>query len=304
MISRVGFIGIGNMGRLMASNLAHSGFNLFLYNRTRAKAEALRAELKGKWDVTICQSAAEVARKSEVLITMVSDAVAVREIYEGPKGILSTMTTGTVVIEMSTVGVVEIKRLAGRVQALNGTLIDAPVSGSISMARDAQLTIMAGGDFQELSRVRPVLCSMGHQIFHLGPVGSGASMKLAVNAVIFGLNQAISEALVLAEYSGVERLRAYEVFSNSAIAAPFVHYRREAFESPEQAPAAFNLVLAKKDLQLILEQAERERVQLPQTATNLRTLEQALDQGFGNKDISSIAEHLRNIITDEDEATA
>jgi 3-hydroxyisobutyrate dehydrogenase/2-hydroxy-3-oxopropionate reductase len=118
-------------------------------------------------------------------------------------------------------------------------------------------------------------------------------MKLAVNTIIYGLNQALSEGLVLAECAGIDRLTAYKIFACSAIAAPFVHYRREAFERPQDVPVALRLSLAEKDLHLILELAQQLQAPLPQAMSNLAVVEKASSQGFEDHDVSGVAEYLR-----------
>jgi 3-hydroxyisobutyrate dehydrogenase-like beta-hydroxyacid dehydrogenase len=118
-------------------------------------------------------------------------------------------------------------------------------------------------------------------------------MKLAVNNVVYGLAQAVAESLVLAERAGIERTRAYEVFANSAVAAPMVHYRRAAYERPDEAPAAFRLVLAAKDLELIGALADRVGARVPQAQVNLQEVRGAIADGLGEQDLALIAEHLR-----------
>ena len=126
------------------------------------------------------------------------------------------------------------------------------MSGSVAAATGKTLLVMAAGDDDAVDGAFPVLEALAGKVIRVGPPGAGAAMKLAVNAVLFGLNQAIAESLVLAERSGIERSTAYEVFASSAIAAPVVHYRRAVFEQPETAPVTFSVDLAKKDLGLIL----------------------------------------------------
>jgi 3-hydroxyisobutyrate dehydrogenase-like beta-hydroxyacid dehydrogenase len=172
-------------------------------------------------------------------------------------------------------------------------LVDAPVSGSVAAATSAGLTIMAAGRPEAVGRARDVLGALGSPIIELGPSGSGSSMKLAVNAIVHSLNQALSEALVLAERAGIARTQAYEVFANSAIAAPFVRYRREAYERPGEVPVTFRLELAAKDLRLALALAADVGAELPQTRTNLAVLDEAVAAGFGSDDESGVAEHLR-----------
>ncbi len=152
---------------------------------------------------------------------------------------------------------------------------------------------MVGGDEADLERARPVLGSIGSTIFHLGPLGTGAAMKLAVNTVIFGLNEALAEALVLAEAAGIRRDLAYDVLAASAVGAPYVGYKRAAFLEPDDTPVAFALDLAAKDLRLIAELAAAIDRDLPQAALNLSVIEAAAAAAGGDRDFSAVAGHLR-----------
>jgi 3-hydroxyisobutyrate dehydrogenase-like beta-hydroxyacid dehydrogenase len=139
-----------------------------------------------------------------------------------------------------------------------------------------------------------VLEPLAKQVFHLGELGSGAVMKLTVNAVLHGLNLALAEGLVLAERAGVERATAYEVFAASVIAAPFVHYKRQAFERPGEVPVAFSLELAGKDLELVAALAEQTGLPMEQAAANRRVVEAAVAAGLGDRDLSELATYLRS----------
>ena len=152
---------------------------------------------------------------------------------------------------------------------------------------------MAGGDADAVERARPALESFAQRIILLGPIGAGATMKLAVNAMVFGLNQTLAEGLVLAEKAGVARDLAYEVIANSAVAAPFVQYKRDAFEHPDSAPVAFALELVAKDLDLATALADQVGATVPQAATNRRVVGDAITAGRGGEDLSALAEHLR-----------
>jgi 3-hydroxyisobutyrate dehydrogenase-like beta-hydroxyacid dehydrogenase len=153
---------------------------------------------------------------------------------------------------------------------------------------------MVGGSADALDRVRPVLAILGKQVFHLGGNGAGATMKLAVNAALHGLNQALAEALVLAEKAGIDRSAAYEVFASSALAAPFVHYKRSAYERPGEQPAAFTLSLVAKDLALAMNLAAKAGARMPQLATNQHVVSAALEAGLADADMSAIATLLRD----------
>jgi 3-hydroxyisobutyrate dehydrogenase/2-hydroxy-3-oxopropionate reductase len=167
------------------------------------------------------------------------------------------------------------------------------VSGSVPVVERGELMFMVGGDPEALERVRPVLDGLAATVLHLGALGSGAIMKLAVNDIVHALNQALSEALVLAERAGVERSKAYDVFAASAIAAPFVQYKRTAYENPDTTPVAFALDLVAKDLELIDALASSVDARMPQLATNRRVVAEALAAGLGDRDLSALAELLR-----------
>jgi 3-hydroxyisobutyrate dehydrogenase-like beta-hydroxyacid dehydrogenase len=290
MECRVGFVGLGSMGSLMAANIARAGFPLWIFNRTQSKA----ADLAKETGARVADSPVQVAENCDVLLTMVSDANALREIYFGPAGFAQGLRPNTVCVDMSTVGPTAIRRLGEDLKPLSVGLLDAPVSGSIGSAKEAKLMMMVGGDSDNLERVRPVLSTMAARIFHLGKLGAGATMKLAVNAVVYGLNQALAEGLVLAESAGINRQVAYDLFENSAVAAPFVHYRKEAFLKEREVPVGFSLDLARKDLDLIESLAREVHASMPQTAMNRRMIESALEDGRGSQDVSAIAEYLRH----------
>lgn len=286
---RVGFIGLGLMGYRMAANIAAAGFPLTVWNRTVSKAEALAEETGAE----IAPSAAALAGSVDVLITMVADGSVLTDLYTGEGRICGSLRAGAVCVDMSTVGPDESRRTAAAVEAAGGWFVDAPVSGSTALAAAGTLTIMAGGRAEDIEVLRPILETMGSRLYHMGPVGAGMIVKLAVNSIVYGLGQAVAEALVMAEAAGLGREQVYEVFANSAIAAPFVHYRREAFLSPDEVPAAFRMVLAKKDLDLALALAESAGASMPQAGVNRSELVKAIEAGFGNSDMSAVAEYLR-----------
>jgi 3-hydroxyisobutyrate dehydrogenase-like beta-hydroxyacid dehydrogenase len=235
----------------------------------------------------------ETVSDADVVISMLADDAAVVAAHVGPEGTFSAVRRGAVVVDMSTIAVATAKSLAQEASQRGLTFLDAPVSGSVAAATDGALTIMVGGPTIAVDKVRPVLESMGKNVIHLGSSGSGAAMKLSVNTVVHLLNGAVSEALVLAERSGIAREAAYEVFRSSAIAAPFVHYRQAAFEHPQDTPVAFRLTLAAKDLRNALALADQVRARLPHARGALEILEKAENAGFADHDESAVAEYLR-----------
>ena len=282
----VAVLGTGRMGAAMVRRLAGAGFDLVVWNRDRSKAEAC-AELAG---ARVAASPAEAAAGAEVVISSLADDAAVRDVYaELPAGLRS----GAVALEMSTIAPDTVRGVAPAVEATGAAFLDAPVSGSVVRVESGELGIMVGGDAGALERARPVLDALATKVIHMGGLGTGAVAKLAVNSIIHSLVVSVSEALVLAERAGIDRSTAYEVFASGAAAAPFVLYKRAAFEHPQDTPVAFALDLVAKDLDLILDLAREVGAPMPQVETNRNEVRAAVDAGHGADDMSVVAEYLR-----------
>jgi 3-hydroxyisobutyrate dehydrogenase-like beta-hydroxyacid dehydrogenase len=290
-VTRVAVVGTGRMGTAMARALVRAGHELVLHNRTADRAEALARELGG--GASAARTPAEAAADVDVVLTMLADDAAVESVFLGTDGLLAGARSGAVLADLSTVDPSTIRRVAEAPRADGVGLLDAPVSGSTQTAESGALTLMVGGDAGDLERARPVFDAIARTVFHLGPLGSGAAMKLAVNTVIFGLNQAVAEGLVLAEAAGVDRAIAYDVLTASVAGAPFVQYKRASFLEPDTTPAAFALELADKDLRLITGFADALGVPVPQAQINLEQIHAAEAAGDPTADFSSVAGHLR-----------
>ncbi len=241
----------------------------------------------------VAGSAAEAAAAAPVLLVSLADDAAVAEVYGGPLGILAGLPAGTVIADTSTVDPATVTGMAARVAGQGAWLLDAPVSGSVPSVAQGMLTVLAGGEAAALEVARPVLDVLAKQVFHLGPSGSGAVMKLAVNSMVHSLNQSLSEALVLAEKAGVRPSLAYDVIAASVAGAPFVQYKRQAFTNPQDTPVAFTLELVAKDLGLVLVLAERVGARLPQAAVNRLAAQDAVAAGLGQHDMAAMASLLR-----------
>lgn len=287
-VSKVALLGTGRMGGAMVGTLRRAGFDVVAWNRDRGKCHAV-AHTSG---AEVAEGAAEAASAADVAITSLADDAAVEAVYADA---VEGFHAGQVVLEMSTIAPETVRKVARSVQGRGATMLDAPVSGSVPVVERGELLIMVGGDPDALERARPVLEALSSTIIHVGELGTGATMKLAVNALVHGLAVALSESLVLAERAGVQRTTAYEVFASGAAAAPFVLYKRAAFERPDETPVAFSLDLVAKDLDLILALAERVGAQMPQAATNREEVGAALAAGMGESDMSALAGYLRGI---------
>lgn len=299
-MTTVGVVGTGRMGSAIARAIRAAGHDLVVWDRTREVCDVLAKQLG-------CRSVAtpaEVAAAADVTISMVADGAAVDAVYGGADGLITGARPGTVLIDSSTVPPAVLRAHEPAIRERGAGVLDAPVSGSVALAESGKLTLMVGGEADDLERARSVLEAYGTTIFHLGPLGTGAAMKLAVNTVIFGLNEALAEGLVLAERTGIPRDRAYDVMAVSAIGAPYVGYKRAAFLEPEATPVAFSTELAAKDLRLIAELADAVDLSMPQAATNLAVIDEVIDGGGGDWDFSAVARHLRERRTAEEEATA
>ena len=288
------------MGSAIARAVHAAGHDLVLWNRTKDAADRLADELSGR----AVDHPADVSAAADITISMLADGAAVDVVYAGPDGLISGAGPDTVLVDSSTVPPAVLRRHEPRIRERGAGVLDAPVSGSVALAETGQLTLMVGGEASDLERARPVLEAYGSTIFHLGPLGSGAAMKLAVNTVIFGLNEALAEGLVLAERAGIPREKAYDVLAASAIAAPYVGYKRGAFLDPDGTPVAFAADLAAKDLRLIAELADAVDLPLPQSTTNLAVIDALIAGGAGGRDFSAVADHLREHRTAKEGATA
>ena len=289
-MTTVGIVGTGRMGTAMARALRTAGHEVIVYNRTRARADQCALET----GATVAPSAAAVAEQADVTLTMLADDNAVSAVYRGPDGLLEGARPGTVLVDLSTVTPDTIRSLEADARATGAGILDSPVSGSVTLAQSGQLTLMVGGTADDLERARPALEPLAKTIVHVGGLGAGAAMKLAVNTLIFGLNEAVAEGLVLAEAAGVDRAMAYDIFVASAAGAPFVGYKRAAFVEPETTPVAFSIDLAAKDLGLIRDLADRVGLEMRQARTNLDVLRTAAAALGGGTDFSAVATHLRN----------
>ena len=277
------------MGSAMATRLAGQGAQVLVFNRTPSRAE----DLAGRIGARVADTAAQAAAESDIVITMVADEEAVIGLYRQPGGVLEGLSPRTVAVDMSTVLPDTVRSLEVDVGRTGAGLLDAPVSGSVPLVEAGTLTIMVGGEADDLERARPVFEAMSRRIFHMGSLGAGATIKLAVNDIVFALGGALAEALVLAEKAGVDRALAYDVFIDSAIGAPFVGYKRDAYVDPDHAPVGFSVDLARKDLGLILELSRRVGADMPQAEVNLAQLDQTADGLGGDRDFAAVAERLR-----------
>jgi 3-hydroxyisobutyrate dehydrogenase-like beta-hydroxyacid dehydrogenase len=269
------------MGLAMARNLLGAGFPLVVWNRTAGRCAPLAAA-----GARVADEPAALAT-ADVVVTMVSDGEAARSVLV-ESGLLDDLRPGSVVLEMSTIGPTAAAELAAEALRHDVHLLDAPVSGSVSVAEAGQLFAMVGGDREAYELVTPVLDAMTKGHLLLGPSGAGAAMKVAVNSMIAVTNESIAETLALAERFGIERERAYDVLAGGALASPFLLYKRGAFLHPETEPVAFTTALMRKDTALAQDLASRLGVRIPAAAAAACVLEEALGSGLADADMASV----------------
>lgn len=284
----VSLLGLGNMGGGMAGRLLKAGFPLTVWNRSRERAAALTSE-----GARLAASPREAAEASEVIISMVADDEASRRVWLGAEGALAGAKPGTVLIESSTLSPPWIRQLAVVASERGCGLLDAPVTGSKPQAASGELLFLVGGERQALDGVMPVLQPMSREVMYLGPVGSGALMKL-INNFLSGLQAAaFGEALALIEKSGLDRTQATAVLTGGAPGSPVVKIMASRMSARDYT-VNFTLELMQKDLAYALAEAERHALHLTTAAAAHQLFAQAVERGYGKLDFSAVVEPLRS----------
>jgi 3-hydroxyisobutyrate dehydrogenase-like beta-hydroxyacid dehydrogenase len=278
-VSVVAVVGLGAMGSRIARRLLEAGHDLVVWNRTAEKAAPLVEA-----GAVAAATPAEAAARAEVVLTMVADPAALRDVTEGEDGVAAGVGEGATVIEMSTVGRDAVRRLASVLGERAG-LLDAPVLGSRSEAEAGTLTVFVGGPEELVARWTPLLSVLGSPL-HVGPLGSGAAAKLVANTTLVGTIGVLGEALALAEGLGLPRAKAFEVLATTPLGAQ-AERRREAVESGEYPPR-FALYLARKDAELVAAAAREAGVDLRLTEAARSWLAEAEEAGLVDRDYSAV----------------
>jgi 3-hydroxyisobutyrate dehydrogenase-like beta-hydroxyacid dehydrogenase len=279
-LANLGFVGLGAMGsritkRLLAKGHAVPGYDLF-----PSKAPELVA-----LGMTWASSPRAVCEAADTTFVMVTNTAALEGAAEGSDGLLAGLGAGKLLIDMSTVGPAVSRALAAKVRAKGADMIDAPVSGSVSMVEQGKLSVMVGGHRATFDRAKPLLEDVGQKVTYIGENGLALSLKLAVNVSIAVQMLALAESVVLAEKAGVARETAIEVLTTSAVASPLVQYKGPCvLKMPEQA--AFSANMMQKDMTLALELGRELQVSLPTGAVVNEFLSSARAQGFGEQDFA------------------
>jgi 3-hydroxyisobutyrate dehydrogenase-like beta-hydroxyacid dehydrogenase len=285
-MANLGFVGLGVMGSEMVSRLLDKGHTVTGYNRTRAKAERLIK--KGmKWGETpraVCAAA-------DVTFSMVTNEKALGAVMEEPDGILSAVTAGKFLIDMSTVSPGYSRAIAAKVREKGADMIDAPVSGSVITLQEGKLSVMVGGRRETFDRMKPILDDIGPKVTYVGDNGLALSMKIATNLSLAVQMMAFCEGVLLAEKSGIKREVAVDVLVNSAVASPMIKYRGPfVLTMPEEA--WFDVNMMQKDMMLALDMGRALDVPLPTTAISNEFLTAARGMGFAKQDFAVVFDVL------------
>jgi 3-hydroxyisobutyrate dehydrogenase-like beta-hydroxyacid dehydrogenase len=281
----LGFVGIGYMGRPIAQRLLQSGFKLTAYNRHRNKAEELIP-----YGGLVSQSIAELSSKCNVVLSCLPNDEAVLNVYRGPDGVFANVPRGSLVIEMSTVYPKTSEEIS-RLGAERGVdVLDVTISGSTPAAEQGTLTLFGGGNSGCFAAADSIFRAIARQHFYLGPSGSGAKMKLVVNALLGIGMQAIAEAVALGEKAGLDRNRLLEVLSQTAVVAP-AHVGKLRRAMTGNYSPQFPLRLMNKDLGLILKLAAAVTAQMPATQVAFE-INSAQEVHGNEQDFSAVILHM------------
>lgn len=280
-------VGTGRMGAAIVTRLLGAGHEVTVWNRTAAKAEAL-ANAGAK----VAATPAELAAASDMILSILTNAAAIDAAYNGKGGLLSGDVKGKLFVEMSTVRPATEQGLAKQVEAKGARLVDCPVGGTVGPARDGKLFGFIGGDAADVARAKPVLDQLCRRLEHVGPVGAGASVKLAINLPLLVYWQALGEALSLCSKLGVEPKRLMDIFADTSGGANVLKVRgaavAQALEGKDLGAATFDVDSMRKDLRTMIEEAQALGGTLPVTERALQCFDEASAEGYAESDSAVI----------------
>ena len=288
MPEHIGFIGLGVMGKPMAKHLVAAGHHLTVHNRSRGAVDELVAA-----GATAAASAAEVAKASTIVITMLPDTADVERVITGADGVLAGLQPGGVVIDMSSISPVATERLAATVAEKGGSMLDAPVSGGEIGAINAALSIMVGGDEAVFNRVRPILAVMGNaeKIVYIGRSGAGQICKICNQVAIGGALAGVSEAFALAKKAGVDAARVRQALLGGFAASRVLEVHGERMLVDNYKPG-FRAKLYQKDMRLANEAASANGVSMPANAVVAQLLNALIASGGADLDYAALGTGL------------
>ena len=283
-MQKVAFLGLGLMGSRMAGRLIDAGMRVTAWNRSAERSQALRAR-----GAAIADAPRDAVWDADVIISMVADDEASRRVWTGDQGALAGAPSEAIAIECSTLSPAWVLELAGEAGRTGVAFMDAPVTGSKVQAENGELLFLVGGDREVVSRAAPVLQPMSREIVHLGPVGSGARMKLVNNVTAAVQAAALAEALAFIQACGLETGPAMSVLMNGAPGSPLVKAVGGRMLARDYS-VNFLLPLMRKDMTYAIEEARRCGVHLKTAAAARELYDAALAAGFQGSDFAVIAE--------------
>jgi 3-hydroxyisobutyrate dehydrogenase-like beta-hydroxyacid dehydrogenase len=287
MPERVGFIGLGIMGSRQAANLVRAGFEVTVWNRTRATAEEWAAEHGG----TVAADPAEVAAASDVIVTMVVDGAQVRSVLEAAA---ESLREGQLVVDCSTIGPRAARQIGEELAARGVAFVDAPVTGSKPRAQDGTLTIMVGGADADVERARPLFEAMGETIVHCGELGQGQAVKVISNCVAVANAATLAEALVVGKATGVDLGALVQVMAGGAANSTMVALKAEPMRNHDYT-TLFKLEHMLKDVRLCLEEAQAAGAPFPAAAHAHGLLSAGMGRGLADEDFAAILEAVEGL---------
>jgi len=287
-MANLGFIGLGAMGSRIAERLRRDGHSMTVYDRDPKRVEPLAAN-----GVAAARTPAEVAARSEIVLSCVADDAAVEAVLLGRHGALEQVRPGTLVIDLSTVSPVTSRLVADAARAKDAAFVDAAMSGSTPQAEQGALVVFAGGEPGAIERARPILDAFSKTVFHMGQAGAGTTMKLVVNTLLGAGLQILAEALALGEKAGIDRKRLAEVLGETAVVSP-AQRGKLANAVANEFPSTFPVRLMYKDFNLILAHAAALAVPMP-TAAVAAQLCAAQDARGPDEDFSATIRLMRQL---------
>jgi 3-hydroxyisobutyrate dehydrogenase len=289
-MERIGFAGLGRMGQAMVGRLLAAGFPVAVYNRTRSKAEDLLSR-GAAW----AETPAALAERSDIVLTILTDDRAVEEVYGGERGLLAGDCAGKLFVEMSTIRTATIQWLRPQAEARAARLLDAPVSGTLEPARQGQLLAMVGGLPEDLERARPALEALCRRIVHMGPRGSGTTMKLARNMPMAIFWAGLAEAIAMGSQFGLDRAQMLDVYLDSPVALPALRMKaRLLLGAPHEV--AFDVTGVRKDLLAMIATGQAAGVPMPAGSAALALFAAATAAGHGERDLIAVVEYMLELV--------
>jgi len=285
-MTTVAILGTGIMGSAMARRLLAHGFEVRVWNRTRARAESLAAN-----GAAVTDSPRAAATGADVLLTILSDGPTIEAAMTGADGALAGVARGTLWLQMSTVGVAPCSRLAVLAEGAGLLYVDAPVMGTKAPAERGELTILGSGPAAAEARARLIFEKLGKKILWLGEAGAGSRMKLVGNSWVTGMTTALSETITFARVLGVDPKAFMEMLEGGPLDSAYARMKGGQMIT-DDFPPSFPLRLALKDIRLILESASAAGVSLPLTTTVERSFTGALEKGHGDEDMAAVIKAL------------